>query len=143
MKKSSLPGITAIRYIPCVSLPLNIELKALVGQPIGIYDTMTEVCFTGTPTCITESEYDNHAQTEKTILTFHSVQEVPIRRQLAFVITEAQDNSFVIGHAEAPFPTVKVTHSHGTPAEEKAGYTYEVKLIGRKTLIKLSQSMEL
>ena len=138
MKQSSLPGITAIKYIPCVSLPLNIELKALVGHPFGIYDTLTEVCFTGTTTCITESEYDNHAQTEKTVLTFQSVQELPIRRQLAFVVTDAQGDSYVIGHAEAPFPTVKVTHSHGTPAEEKAGFTYEVKLIGRKTLAKVS-----
>ena len=88
--------------------------------------------------CITESEYDNHAQTEKTVLTFQSVQELPIRRELAFVMTDAQGDSYVIGHAEAPFPTVKVTRSHGTPAEEKAGFTYEVKLIGRKTLAKVS-----
>lgn len=134
MNRSSLPGIIAIRYIPCTSLSLNIEIKALTGLPIGIYDIMTEVCFSGTPTCITESEYDNHAQSEKTTLTFQSVDELPIRRPLAFVITDAQGNHFITGHAEAPFPTVKATRSHGTPADEKAGFTYEVKMIGRKTL---------
>ena len=103
------------------------------GHTFGFYDTLTEVCFTGTPTCATESDYDNHSRTEKTVLTFHSVEVLPIRRQLAFIVTDAQGNSYVIGHAEDPFPTVKVTHSHGTPAEEKAGFTYEVKLIGRKT----------
>ena len=34
-----------------------------------------------------------------------------------------------------PFPTIKRTGSLGTPDEEKAGYTYEVTLIGRKTLM--------
>ncbi|MBR2231532.1 MAG: hypothetical protein IJ891_04115 [Prevotella sp.] len=55
--------------------------------------------------------------------------------------------SFVMKHDGLEFPaavkeladkTVKVTRSHGTPAEEKAGFTYEVKLIGRKTLAKVS-----
>jgi hypothetical protein len=112
---------------------MNIEMKALVGILSGIYDMIKEVCFTGTPTCVAESDYDNHSRTEKTVLTFHSVEVLPIRRQLAFIVTDAQGDSYVIGHAEDPFPTVKVTHSHGTPAEEKAGFTYEVKLIGRKT----------
>ena len=117
---------------------VNIELKALVGHPFGFYDTLTEVCFTGTPTCVTESDYDNHSRTEKIVLTFHSVEVLPIRRQLAFIVTDAQGDSYVIGHAEDPFPTVKVTHSHGIPADEKAGFTYEVVLIGLKTLAKVS-----
>ena len=35
-------------------------------------------------------------------------------------------------------PTIKRTGSLGTPDEEKAGYSYEVTLIGRKTLIPVS-----
>lgn len=141
--KQSLPGITAIRYLECSKLPSNLEMKSLVGVPIGIYDIMTSVCFTGHPTCITESEYDQHAQSEKTVLTFQTTDELPVRRQLAFVVSDIQGRLYLIGHNEAPYPTVKRTGQLGTPAEEKAGYTYEVTLIGRKTLIKLSQSVDL
>lgn len=133
--KQSLPGIAAIRYLECSKLPSNIELKSIAGVPIGIYDTMTSVCFTGHPTCITESEYDRHAQSEKTVLTFQTVDELPVRHQLAFVVGDVRGRLYLIGHYEAPYPTIKRKGQLGTPAEEKAGYTFEVTLIGRKTLI--------
>ena len=137
MTQSSIPGITAIRYIPCSFLSSNIELKAIAGLPLGIFGILTEVCFSGTPTCITESEYDNHTQSEKTTLTFHSLDDLPIRNQIAFVVTDTHEQNFLIGHAEAPFPTIMAKRNFGTPAEEKAGFAYEVTLIGRKTLVKV------
>ena len=94
--------------------------------------------FSGNPTCITESEHDNHAQTEKTVLTFQSVDELPINRQLAFVVSDVCGRHYIIGHFEDPFPTIKRTQNLGTPGDEKAGYTYEVTLIGRKTLIQVT-----
>ena len=133
--KQSLPGIIAISDLECSALPKNIEMKSLAGIPVAIYESMTSVCFSGNPTCITESEYDNHAQSEKTTLSLQSVTVLPIRRQLSFIVTDVQGQSFIIGHHEAPFPTIKSTGSLGTPSEEKSGYTYEVTLIGRKTLV--------
>lgn len=136
--KQSLPGIAAIQYLYCSALPLNLELKSMAGVPVGIYQQLTDVCFTGNPTCITESEYDNHAQSEKTTLTFSSTDELPVNKRLAFVVADINGHKFIIGHFEDPFPTIKRTRSLGTPDEEKAGYTYEVKLIGRKTLIEVN-----
>lgn len=138
MMKQSLPGIIAIRYLYCSSLPLNIEFKSISGVPVGIYLPMTMVCFSGNPTCITESEHDNHAQSEKTVLTFQSVDELPINRQLAFLVSDVCGRHYIIGHFEDPFPTIKRTQNLGTPGDEKAGYTYEVTLIGRKTLIQVA-----
>lgn len=71
--KQYLPGIVRIAYLSCANLPSNIEMRALVGLPTGIYDLKNEVCFTGSPTCVTENVYDNHAQMEKTTLTFASL----------------------------------------------------------------------
>lgn len=136
--KQSFPGIIAINFLECSALPKNIEMRCLAGIPVAILGGLTSVCFSGTPTCITESEYDNHAQSERTILTFVSVDELPVRHRLAFVIQDANGHSFLIGHFEAPHPTIKRTASLGTPSEEKAGYTYEVKLIGHKTLIEVN-----
>ena len=40
------------------------------------------------PTCITESEYDSHAQSERTTLIFLSIDELPVRHRLAFVVQD-------------------------------------------------------
>ena len=136
--KQSLPGIVAISYLECSDLPKNIEMRSLAGIPVAISGIISAVCFSGSPTCITESEYDSHAQSERTTLTFVSVGELPIRHRLAFVVQDVNGHSYLIGHLEAPHPTVRCTGSLGIPSEEKAGYTYEVTLIGRKTLIEVN-----
>lgn len=117
---------------------MNIEFKSMVGVPVSIYQELTKVCFNGNPTCITESEYDRHAQSEKTVLTFQSVEELPINRNLAFIVSDVGGRHYIIGHFEDPFPTIKRTKNLGTPAEEKAGYTYEVTLIGRKAIVEVN-----
>ena len=136
--KQYLPGIVRIAYIGCASLPLNIEMKALVGIPSGIYDMIKEVCFTGTPTCVTENVYDNHAQVEKSTLTFSSTDDIPLRQLLAFLALDTNGRWWLIGHHEDPFPIIKRTHQTGEADGEKAGYVYEVSMIGRKTLIRVN-----
>ena len=136
--KQSLPGIIAIYYLECSALSKNIEMKSLAGVPVAIYESMTSVCFSGNPTCITESEYDSHTESERTTLTFVSTSKIPVRHHLAFVVQDVNVHNYLIGHLEAPYPTIKRTGSLGTPTEEKAGYTYEVVLIGRKTMIKVA-----
>ena len=136
--KQSLPGIVRIAYLGCVNVPSNIELRALVGIPSAVYDLIHEVCFSGTPLCVTENEYDLHAQVEKTKLTFSSTDEIPIRQQLAFLVLDTNGQWWLIGHQEDPYPVIKCTHQTGEPDGEKAGNVYEVTLIGRKTLIPVS-----
>ena len=136
--KQSLPGIVRIAYLGCVNVPSNIEMRALVGIPSGVYDLIHEVCFSGTPLCVTENEYDRHAQVEKTKLTFSSTDEIPIRQQLAFIVLDTNGQWWLIGHQEDPYPVIKRTHQTGEPDGEKAGNVYEVTFIGRKTLISVS-----
>ncbi len=135
--KQSLPGIIAIAYLECDKLSYNIEERSLAGLRVGVYEPTTKVCFSGMPTCITESEYDKHSQSERTTLTFQTVDDIPVRRNLAFIVTDVQEQSYIIGHAEDPFPTIKRSRNLGTPAEEKAVYTYEVTMIGRKSIIEM------
>lgn len=136
--KKSLPGIVRIAYIGCVNVPQHIEMKALVGIPSGVYDMITEVCLAGRATCVCESEYDNHAQVEKATLTFFSTEEIPIRQTLAYLVLDTNGQWWLLGHREPPYPTVRRSQHTGTPGEERAVYTYEVSLIGRKALIPVS-----
>lgn len=136
--KKSLPGIVRIAYIECMNVPEHIELKALAGIPVGVYEQMTEICFTGNGTCTCESEYDNHAQVEKATLTFFSTDKLPIRRAIAFLALDTNGQWWLLGHRETPYPTIKRTQHSGTPGEERAVYTYEISMIGRKALIPVS-----
>ena len=136
--KQSLPGIVRIAYIGCVNLPQYIEMKTLAGIPSGVYDMIKEVCFAGTASCVCESEYDNHAQVEKATLTFFSVDSIPIRQAIAFLALDSNGQWWLLGHHEPPYPTVRRAFHTGAPADDKAGYTYEVTLMGRKALIPVS-----
>ena len=138
--KTSLPGISNIAVIGCEYLPEQVEMKALVGITTGVYESVTEICLSGAATCICESEYDNHAQVEKATLTFFSTDDLPVRRVLAFLILDANGQWWLLGHREAPYPTVRRSQHTGTPADERAIYTYEVSMIGRKALIPVTVS---
>ena len=133
--KQYLPGIVRIAFIGSGNVPANIELKAIAGIPVDVNEPITDVCFTGIPTCTTESVNDNHAQVEKTTLTFSSTDDVPIKQRIAFLILDANGQWWLIGHRESPFPVIRCTHHTGEADGEKAGYVYEVTLIGRKALI--------
>jgi len=133
--RQSLPGINAIGCLPCEVLPSHIEERELCGIPVQIQRNATAVPFVGVPTCITESDYDNNGRSEVTTLTFMTTEKVAARRRMAFVVHQNNGSVYLIGHLEQPFPTVKVSRHSGVPDSDRAVYTVEVKLIGRRTLV--------
>lgn len=133
--KQSLPGINAIGCLPCEVLPSHIEEREMCGIPVQVNQYAAAVAFVGTPTCITESEYDNNGRSERTVLTFMTTEKVETRRRRAYAVRQNNGNAYLIGHLEQPFPTVKVTRHSGTPDSDRAVYTVEVSLIGRRTLV--------
>ena len=46
---------------------------------------------------------------EKTSLDFTTTDEIPQSQELAFVVTDVHDKSYLIGVMEAPFPIVNIT----------------------------------
>ena len=132
--KQALPGIIRIGYVECQLLPDDIMLRALSGTPIGIYTTITDVCFIGDATCDTEVSIDNNSQVEKATLTFRTLDELPIAKHLAFVIFTIQGDIYIIGTKELPYPTVKITSTTGTPDGEPSVRKYEVSLAIKKSL---------
>ena len=133
--RQSLPGICAIGYIDCSLLPSHLEERMMCGIAVQISETATAIPFVGTPTCITETEYDNKGLGEKTTLTFETTEKVPRRKRVAYVVKQNNGGVYIIGHQEQPFPTALITRHSGTPDSDKAVYIVEVSMIGRQTLI--------
>ena len=107
--KQSLPNITAIYYVPCASLVPNITEKYRAGLPVGIFPLPSAIEHYGNASCEAEQEYDNGGYSEKTVLQFNTTEELTQNPPLAFVITDAQGQSYIIGTREAPFPIVEIS----------------------------------
>lgn len=131
----SLPGITRVAYTQCNLLPPDISLRALAGVPVGVYTTVTDIPLYGEAECELETQFDNNSLVEKVKLTFSTLDDLPLFRQLAFVIFTANGEIFLIGTKELPYPSVKLTRSTGTPDGEPSVRKYEVSLTGRKALV--------
>ena len=107
--KQSLPNITAIYYVPCASLIPNITEKHRAGLPVGIFPLPTAIEHYGNASCEAEQEYDNGGYSEKTVLQFTTTDDLSHYPPLAFVVTDADGQSYIIGTKEAPFPMVEIT----------------------------------
>lgn len=135
MIHQSLPGIRSIGFVPAENLPREIMLKHLAGIPVGIFADITPISFIGVPTCEAASSYSKNGRVEQVTLRFRTLDELPVYRHIAFVLTDSNGQSYVIGQHERPRPIVKISQVTGTPDGEPAGCSVEVILYAQKALI--------
>ena len=131
----SLPGITAISYLPCTDLPADLIYQALTDCPVTITSSATEIDLKSIPTCELEESPDNNTQTEKAKLSFTTLDTFPTSTPLAFLITTAAGSHYILGARERLYPTVKVTTNTSKPDADAAVHRYEVSFTARKALI--------
>ena len=131
----SLPGITAISYVPCDSLPADLIYQALTGFPVTISSSTTEIALKSIPSCEIEESPDNNTQIEKAKLSFTTLDTLPTSMPMAFLITTTAGNHYILGTREKQYPTIKVTSNTSKPDAEAAVRRYEVSFTARKALI--------
>lgn len=133
--RQSLPGIKFIGMVPAKNLQRQIMYKHLAGISVGIFSDVIPIDFIGVPTCEAVSTYNNNGRLEQTNLRFCTLDEVPTNKHLAFVVTDCNNNSFVIGQHEKPRPIVKISQNTGTPEGDPSVFDVEVTLYAQKSLI--------
>lgn len=131
----SLPGVTAISYMPCGSLPADLIYQALTGYPVVISSSATEIALKSIPSCEVEESPDNNTLVEKAKLSFTTLDKLPTSIPLAFLITTTAGNHYILGTREKLYPTIKVTSNTSKPDAEAAVHRYEVSFTARKALI--------
>ena len=129
MSTISLPGIFKIGFLECSNLSPQLELKAIAGVPIAILTDITDVIFSGEPTCEAVSENDNNGRIEKTSLKFFD------DRPLAFTVQCVNGKKFLVGAKERPFPILKITTDTGTTSGNVAAYSVEITHSAIKSLL--------
>lgn len=135
MSTISLPGIFKIGFLECSNLSPQLELKAIAGVPIAILTDITDVIFSGEPTCEAVSENDNNGRIEKTSLKFFTTQKIPDDRPLAFTVQCVNGKKFLVGAKERPFPILKITTDTGTTSGNVAAYSVEITHSAIKSLL--------
>lgn len=133
--KQSLPGITAISYLPCANLLPNIQEKHRVGIPVAVQALSTPIDDFFSASCETESEYINGGNSETTTLQFRTTDEIHSSRPLAFVVTDANNESFLIGTKEEPYPIVEISELKDAESNIQM---VKVTFVRRKSLIPCS-----
>ncbi len=135
---SRLPGITHLAYVKAESLPPYLLLQAEAGAPVGVLAEQTDVPFLrSSALCETETELDNNAPSETATLSFVSPCTIPTAVPLAFIITLATGEQWLLGTAEAPFPVVKRELTTGLPDGDAHQTKYTITCTNRQALLPL------
>ena len=135
MTCQSLPGIKFVGYVDSDNLQREMMYKSLAGIPVGIFTDIVPIRFVGIPTCEAVSTYNSNGRIEQTTLRFKTLDALTATRHVAFVVTDCNGQSYVIGQHEKPRPIVKVTKNTGTPDGDPSALSVEVTLYAQKSLI--------
>lgn len=122
----SYPGITSIGYVFADNLPAETVWFPLIGLPVDVYNP-TEIPLSGTAECAVEHTNDSNGSAESLTLTFSSALRLPRHKAVAFVVTDANGQLWLIGQPELPHLAITATQQTGTPDGTPAVYAYEVR----------------
>lgn len=130
-----LPGIKKIGWVKCEMLPKQLDLSGLSRLPVPLLADINEITFFGTPDCRCVSDIENNGISEAASLKFLSGEDLPFKDHIAFVVTDVNDNSYIIGAFERPFPVIKTERSSGSPSGDPAGIRYEITHKAIRTMV--------
>lgn len=130
----SIPGIRLVGYLGTLYLPHDVTFRAESGVPVKITNQPISISLKGEAVCEMDSKFDHNSMIETAKLTFYTLEELPLQSHLAFVFSDINGDFFVIGAREAPYPTVKVSRTTGTPDGDTSVRKYEVSFTARKAL---------
>ena len=149
----SLPGIKRLSYINAKELASDLQAHALSGAPVWITQqqteipsgapvwvtqTQTEIPFTGEASCACTRNNEHGASNESVELTFESLLPIPEHIPLAFIVTDVNNRSYLIGQREQPWPFIESNQGMGMPDGESSTTVYTVTHKGPRAMIPCS-----
>lgn len=130
----SLPGISAIAFIRSSDLLPDLTLQALADFPITINPEPTPIPFTGDATCETTQTNASVGPSQTAELSFLSRLQLPTDHYLAFLLTDANGQTYLLGTRE-DHPLIERIQSFGSPSADPSTFTYRVELSAPIALI--------
>lgn len=135
MNKNTLPGIVEICFIRCADIPPHSMLASMCNATVVLNLDSKPVKFYGFPQLKWEGGLTNGSRQEKSTLQFASSDILPENERIAFVVTTAGGNQYLIGAREPNYPIISFSESAGVPDGEAAVRTYTITHIAIKSII--------
>ena len=130
--KQPLPGIVSISYLPCANLTPNLMERYLCGLPVSISATKTAIALVGDAECTLDAEFECNSYIEECQLEFSTTDDIDNSVPIAFVVTDANGASYLIGVKEKPYPQVLIGKTIDTESNVN---TVKFTFKARKSLI--------
>ncbi|MCH5234753.1 MAG: hypothetical protein J1E16_05615 [Muribaculaceae bacterium] len=131
-----LPGVKNIYWVECSKLPSRIDLQSVGDIPVSLLADLNDITFFGSVDCRCVTEKENNGWKQKSTLKFRTADELPFYNHIAFVVTDVNGISYIIGSKEHPFPVVKSEYNTGVPSGDPAGLTYEISHEALRSMVK-------
>ena len=86
-------------------------------------------------TCQCSTKINGAGLSANAVLRFRSGVLIPDNGHLAFVVTTPNGENFLIGSKERPFAIMEFEQNSGEPSGNPAGFDYEIKHVGIRSMI--------
>lgn len=133
--KQILPGVKKIGWVDCRNLPQRVSLSAICGMPVAILTDIHDIPFFDDPACECVTKKDGAGYQDTATLKFRTPFVIPDNGFLAFVVTDVNDNSYLIGSFEVPHAVYEFTKSTGKPGTDSAGYEVEITHVSIRSMV--------
>lgn len=135
MNCNSLPGIRKIQIVRCADLDAGVMLHSICGCLVAIAAPSEDIEFSGKPVLSWEGTMVNGSRMEKSTLQFSSVHHLPEREHIAFVVTVADGNQYLIGSREGRFPVIEYSDTTGEVGRTASVRTYKITHTAQKSVL--------
>ena len=129
-----LPGIKFIGWVDNRNLPDRVDLMAICGMSLAVLTDIHEVQFFNEPECECIRKKDGAGYEDTATLKFSSPSFIPESNFLAFVVTDVNDQSFLIGSKEIPVSKAP-TRTTGKTSGDAAGREYEITHVAIRSMV--------
>jgi hypothetical protein len=129
-----MAGVHKIGCCESKYLPADVVYASLSGLPVYTLTDITLVPFYGTPECVFKTETKNNGIVETAELKFKSNFRLERGKMYAFFVKDTNEDVFLIGCREAPYPVISANEAIGAD-QESASIEYTVKWESLRALI--------
>ncbi len=131
----NLPGVKRLYWLLCDNLTPKLMRKSIAGLPVMALAGRNEIPFSGNPTVETSTELVNNSYMETVTLEFDSSENIDTSRPIAFFILDVNEQGWLIGTRELPYPQVQKGKALGSPSGSTTASRYTVTLTAPKALL--------
>lgn len=132
---NKMPGIIAVKWMHADELSPHIREKFIAGLSVAIGAVGNRLTLVDTGSTEGLRSLENNGLTGKATLEFKTLEVVPTDEDIVWAAQDADENWWLIGARERPYPIVEVSHSAGTPGGEPAVTTVKVTHTAKIALI--------